>query len=213
MLAALHFLWCLACNQNIARSGALFWCLTVGWHSAAQAQLYLGTDAQGVITLSSYYSKETPLIISGRPEHQDSKVFRHPVADIRHDRFREHVAFASAQTGVPEALIQAVIRVESNFNPAAVSSKGARGLMQVMPATGKRFGAIDLDDPKDNILVGSRYLRYLLEFFNQDLELTLAAYNAGEGAVLRAGRKLPNFVETAQYVPKVLDHYQRLQNR
>jgi soluble lytic murein transglycosylase-like protein len=120
---------------------------------------------------------------------------------------------ASQTYGIPTELIHAVISVESNYNPRAVSSKGARGLMQLMPATAKRFGARNSLDPRQNILGGSQYLRWLLDYFNEDLELTLAAYNAGEGAVVSAGRKIPKYSETERYVPKVMHIYSRALRR
>ncbi len=103
-------------------------------------------------------------------------------------------------------LIRAVIKVESNFQPHARSPKGALGLMQVMPATGRRFGAVDLRDPRSNLSAGTQYLRWLLNRFDEDLTLALAAYNAGEGAVEKYGRRIPPFAETQGYVSKVLAH-------
>lgn len=103
-------------------------------------------------------------------------------------------------------LVRAVIKVESNFQPNARSPKGAVGLMQVMPATGRRFGAADLRDPRSNLSAGTQYLRWLLNRFDEDLTLALAAYNAGEGAVEKYGRRIPPFAETQGYVSKVLAH-------
>lgn len=112
--------------------------------------------------------------------------------------------------GLDPALLQAVIRVESGFNPAAVSSKGAMGLMQLMPATAKRYGVGDAFDPLQNIRGGTKYLKDLLQMFGQDIELVLAAYNAGENAVIRHGRRIPPYQETLNYVPKVMRHYDAL---
>ena len=117
---------------------------------------------------------------------------------------------ASSTYRIPTELIHAVISVESNYNPNAVSSKGARGLMQLMPATARRFGTNNASDPRQNILTGSRYLRWLLDFFDEDVELAIAAYNAGEAAVVKAGHKIPRFTETQRYVPKVLSIYKRV---
>jgi soluble lytic murein transglycosylase-like protein len=116
---------------------------------------------------------------------------------------------ASSTYRIPTELIHAVISVESNYNPNAVSPKGARGLMQLMPATAKRFGSNNATDPRQNILTGSRYLRWLLDFFEEDVELAIAAYNAGETAVVQAGHKIPRFTETQRYVPKVLSIYKK----
>ncbi|MFO1433063.1 MAG: lytic transglycosylase domain-containing protein [Candidatus Competibacteraceae bacterium] len=104
------------------------------------------------------------------------------------------------------ALLHAVISAESGYNPQALSKKGARGLMQLMPATARRLGVSDPDDPTDNLQGGARYLRWLLDRFT-DLRLALAAYNAGEGAVQRYGNTLPPYPETRTYVRRVLDFY------
>lgn len=117
---------------------------------------------------------------------------------------------AAARHRVEPALVQAVIQVESNFNPRAVSPKGARGLMQLMPATAQRLGVADAFDPRQNIEGGVRYLADLLALFKNDLRLVLAAYNAGEQAVIQYGHQIPPYRETRDYVPKVLQHYQRL---
>jgi len=105
------------------------------------------------------------------------------------------------------ALIKAVIRAESGFNPHAVSRKGAKGLMQLMPATASRVNVSDIFNPRDNIEGGVRYLKYLLSLFNDDLRLSLAAYNAGENIVAEV-RSIPPYRETVDYVRKVLSYYQ-----
>ncbi len=117
------------------------------------------------------------------------------------------------------ALLQAVIAAESGFDPSAVSPKGAVGLMQVMPATAQRYGvasdrggsvAAKLTDPRTNINTGARYLRDLVNLFPGQLELAVAAYNAGEGAVQKAGNKIPAYKETQNYVRSVMGLYNRL---
>jgi len=105
------------------------------------------------------------------------------------------------------ALIKAVIRAESGFNPHAVSRKGAKGLMQLMPATASRVNVSDIFNPRENIEGGVRYLKYLLSLFNDDLRLSLAAYNAGENIVAEV-RSIPPYRETVDYVKKVLSYYQ-----
>jgi len=116
-------------------------------------------------------------------------------------------AFA-AEHSIDAALIRAVIRAESNFNHRAVSRKGAQGLMQLMPATIGRLSVGDAFDPHENIGAGVRYLRQLLDQFQGDLTLALAAYNAGENAVLRY-RGVPPYQETRDYVRKILSQYRR----
>jgi soluble lytic murein transglycosylase-like protein len=114
--------------------------------------------------------------------------------------------------GVQAALLKAVIEVESGFNAQARSPKGAIGLMQVMPATAARYGDFDLYSPEQNLDVGTRYLRDLLAMFNGNVQLAVAAYNAGENAVLRSGRRVPAYPETQRYVPMVLERYNRFQS-
>jgi len=116
--------------------------------------------------------------------------------------FAEMIREASLRYGVDADLIEAVMATESAFNPFAVSRAGAVGLMQLMPATAKRYGVTDIFNPRENVLGGVRYLSYLLKLFDGDLSLSLAAYNAGENAVLRHGG-IPPYKETRTYVRKV----------
>jgi soluble lytic murein transglycosylase len=111
---------------------------------------------------------------------------------------------ASVLYGIDPSLIKAVIKTESNFNPKAVSKKGACGLMQLIPATAERFGVNDVFDPRSNIYGGTKYLNYLMDFFKGDLTLVLAAYNAGENAVVKYNNQIPPYKETKNYVKKVL---------
>jgi Zn-finger nucleic acid-binding protein len=106
-------------------------------------------------------------------------------------------------------LIFLVMEQESHFNTGAVSPKGARGLMQLMPGTGARFGVRRPHDPAQNIAGGTRYLRELLDKFNNRVDLVLASYNAGEGAVLKFGHKVPPYAETRNYVKKISKQYKR----
>ncbi len=105
------------------------------------------------------------------------------------------------------ALIKAIIRAESGFNPAAVSRKGAKGLMQLMPETASRLNVSNSFNPRENIEGGVRYFKYLLSLFNDDLRLSIAAYNAGENIVAEV-RSIPPYRETVDYVKKVLSYYQ-----
>ena len=106
-------------------------------------------------------------------------------------------------------LLHAMVRIESAYNPQAVSKKGAQGLMQLMPATANRYGVADSYDPKQNLEGGARYMKDLLALFEYDIRLALAAYNAGENAVKRYGNSIPPFPETINYVDKVLGEYER----
>lgn len=124
------------------------------------------------------------------------------------DRLERIVRDASARHNLDPALVKAVIGVESNWNPAAVSRKGALGLMQLIPTTAGQFGVGNALDPAQNVEGGASYLRSLLDRYHGDLELTLAAYNAGPGAVERSGG-IPNIRETRSYVQRVTDTYFR----
>jgi soluble lytic murein transglycosylase-like protein len=130
-------------------------------------------------------------------------------------RYADMIAKVAREQKLEPALLHAVIAVESAYNPQAKSPKGATGLMQLMPDTAKRYGVTDLLNPLENLRAGARYLRDLLGMFNNNLKLVLAAYNAGEGAVIRSGNAIPNYPETRAYVPRVLQHYElyRSQNR
>jgi soluble lytic murein transglycosylase-like protein len=123
-------------------------------------------------------------------------------------RYAEMIAKVAREQKVEPALLHAVIAVESAYNSQAKSPKGATGLMQLMPDTAKRYGVTDLLNPLENLRAGARYLRDLLGMFNNNLKLVLAAYNAGEGAVIRSGHAIPNYPETRAYVPRVLQHYE-----
>jgi soluble lytic murein transglycosylase-like protein len=117
------------------------------------------------------------------------------------------IATVAKAHGVEPELLQALVKVESGFNPRARSPKGAVGLGQLMPETAARFGVRDRFDPAQNLGGAAQYLRYLLTLFNGDTGLALAAYNAGENAVIRHGRRIPPYAETRRYVPAVLADY------
>ena len=193
---------------------ALFACLLCGLAAhQVSAQVYSGISAEGSIVLSSNEDETANTLLI-----EAEKIAVVPLAVVPEEPtffskvpagFLPFIQEASTTYQIPSALIHAVILVESNYNPRAYSPKGAQGLMQLMPATAKRFGNVNSWDPRQNILTGSKYLRWLLDYFGDDLELTIAAYNAGEGAVMQAGRKIPKFSETERYVPKVLSIYNK----
>jgi soluble lytic murein transglycosylase-like protein len=114
---------------------------------------------------------------------------------------------SAARNGIDPALIVAIMRQESGFKPNALSHKGARGLMQLIPATARRFGVANIWDPAQNIEGGARYLRFLLDTFNGDVKLALAGYNAGENAVIGAGYRIPRYRETQAYVRNISARY------
>jgi hypothetical protein len=116
------------------------------------------------------------------------------------------------RNGVDPLLLYSVMHQESSFKSHAVSPKGARGLMQLMPGTAARFGVTSIFDPRQNIEGGARYLRFLLDRFDGDVNLTLAGYNAGEGAVEKYGRQIPPYAETQEYVRRIWRRYSLIQD-
>ncbi|MFW6023642.1 MAG: transglycosylase SLT domain-containing protein [Myxococcota bacterium] len=126
--------------------------------------------------------------------------------------YDKYLAQAARLYQLPKAFLRAVVRVESAFNPQVVSRVGAMGLMQLMPRTATAMGVRNPFDPRQNIFGGTRYLRVLANKFNGDLVLTVAAYNAGEGAVARY-RGVPPYAETRRYVRRVLSHYYTYRQR
>jgi Transglycosylase SLT domain/Domain of unknown function (DUF4124) len=150
---------------------------------------------------------------AGSKPYRASAVTRMELS-TRFKAVRHLIREAASEHGLEFELLQAVIATESGFDPGAVSPKGAVGLMQLIPETAERFGVKPqgkqsvserLTDPRTNIQAGSRYLAWLINYFNGDVRLAVAAYNAGEGAVLKAGRRIPNYPETISYVQKVTE--------
>ncbi|MFT3954438.1 MAG: lytic transglycosylase domain-containing protein [Piscinibacter sp.] len=178
----------------------------------ARAQIYAGAGEGGSIVLSNHASEATPtLLVSGdvpatldvvRPAAEPARSTVGPRQAPR--ELAPEIRDAARRHALPEALLTAVVAVESGFDPKAVSPKGAKGLMQLMPATALRFGVRDVFAVRDNLHGGAAYLRLLIDQFDNDIALALAAYNAGEGAVQRAGRRLPDYPETRDYVARVL---------
>lgn len=147
-----------------------------------------------------------PKIYSFRPS--DVRLNSGPLG-TKADAFSAIIDRAAYVHGLDPWLLHAVIRAESAYNPMAQSSKGAIGLMQLMPDTAARYGVRDPWNPEENIHAGARYLRDLMGMFGSDVRLAVAAYNAGEGNVQKYGNQIPPFEETRGYVTKVLDFYRR----
>lgn len=183
----------------------------------ARADIYQYVDAEGVVHFSNTKSSGAKLYLkSTSPQAAAPGVPRPGVVPFapqdrdpgRYTRYDEHIRQASALYQIPEQLVRAVIKVESDYDPRAVSYAGARGLMQLMPDTASGLGVKDINDPRENIFGGVRYLRVLANLFNGDLDLTVAAYNAGEGAVMQH-RGIPPYAQTRDYVVKVTHYYRR----
>lgn len=179
---------------------------------SASADIYSYTDADGVIHFVNRPQAGYELYLKSPPPKTNKLapgVTPVPPSDKSIERFTRYDAYirqAATLYQLPEELVRAVIKIESDYDPRAVSRAGAQGLMQLMPQTALRMQVRDSFDPRENIFGGTRYLRVLANLFNGDLELTLAAYNAGEGAVTRYGG-IPPYEETQQYVVKVKGYY------
>ena len=145
------------------------------------------------------------------PSTGNTRVFMPSQEDIQ--KYAAIIQTAARAYGVDASLIHAVISAESAYNPQAMSRTGAMGLMQLMPETARRYGVQNMMDPTENIHGGVRYLRDLLAMFKGRIDLAVAAYNAGENAVVRHGHKIPPYAETRHYVPKVLAFYRNFQKR
>jgi soluble lytic murein transglycosylase-like protein len=171
--------------------------------SVARGDIYRYVDADGVIHLTNVPAN--PRVKYDLILREKRVLFNVKPAEI--NRYDHLIAKASQKYNVDSALVKAVIKAESNFNHQAVSPKGARGLMQLMPATAASLQVTDSFHPGNNIDGGVRYLRYLLNLFRGDLPLALAAYNAGEAAVARHQYTIPPFRETQTYVRRVLHYF------
>jgi soluble lytic murein transglycosylase-like protein len=199
---------------------------------AASAQIWMSRGADGTLHFTNVpgrrptgarvfiSARDTPRPTAGAPPSQviatppppqvpaeTRALYEHTARDPgRYTRFDAHVREAAQLYQLPEALLRAVIRQESDFNPYSVSTSGALGLMQLLPSTASSMAVRDPFDPRQSILGGARFLRVLANTFNGDLVLTLAAYNAGSGAVIRYGG-VPPYEETRHYVRQVLRYY------
>ena len=184
--------------------------------SHAQADIYTFTDEDGVVHFTNTPPPRQRRGVRVVMRTREARTDDAPRAgggtrDRSVDRYRRYDAYireAATLYRLPEAFIRAVIRVESDYNIGALSRVGAQGLMQLMPGTAARMGVRDAFDARQNILGGTRYLRILANGFRGDLILTIAAYNAGEGAVVRH-RGVPPYAETQRYVQRVLGWYYR----
>ncbi len=175
--------------------------------AVSQADIYKYVDKYGHVHLTD------------RPDHKGYKLLVRTtkgwkptsIANYQNRRttFTPTISKAAQTYRLPDALLHAVITAESAYNPEAISPAGAVGLMQLMPETAARYGVSDRRDPVANVNGGTRYLRDLLQMFSNNVILALAAYNAGENAVIKYGNKIPPYEETQLYVRKVLEYYKR----
>ena len=188
--------------------------------AAESVAIFLIDDGSEGIHLSdrrdTEVGKASLIVGSLRPAADSTAQPAIVVADVferQRSALADIVNFAARAQRLDPVLLDAVIGIESGYAPRAVSHRGALGLMQLMPQTAKEYGVTDPFDPRQNILAGARHLRVLLDQFNQNTALALAAYNAGAAAVLRYRLQVPPFAETIAYVPRVLGRYAALRHQ
>lgn len=190
-----------ACLRALLLGFAASVLLTALSAGAALAQIYVVVEPDGTRRFTNEPVKGSEVFLE--------TLFTSTPSASRTVPFRREIDHAALRAGIDARLVEAVIAAESAFDPNALSKKGAQGLMQLMPDTADRFGVANAWDPRENILGGTAYLKWLIGEFRGDLRHVLAAYNAGEGAVTRHGG-VPPYAETRQYVDRVLTYYRSL---
>jgi soluble lytic murein transglycosylase-like protein len=173
------------------------------------------TAEQKKTTMQSKLVASAAVMEAPRPMVLPAATVSSPVGmgSTGNSKYDEFVAQSAARNGVDPNLILAVMHQESGFNQRARSYKGATGLMQLMPATAWRFGVTNINDPAQNIEGGAKYLRFLLDSFNGDVNLALAGYNAGENAVVNSGYRVPRYRETQNYVRSITARYDNTKSK
>ncbi|MGO4478149.1 lytic transglycosylase domain-containing protein [Massilia sp. 2TAF26] len=174
--------------------------------ACADVYTYVGSDNVVVLTNSRPQNQQAEVLVAERAAAVRASAGQGGPSRPR-SRYDGIIDSAAQAFGLDGALLHAVIAVESGYNVQARSSRGASGLMQLMPDTARVFGTADVFDPAQNVNGGARYLRYLLDKYDNQLDIVLAAYNAGEKALLKYGRKVPPFKETLRYVEQVQSRY------
>ena len=177
------------------------------------AEVYKYLDRQGRLHFTDRPMKGSGYRLLWRSGRDSKRSFESRIdiasSDRNRHRFTPLIDEIAQKVRLKPALLHAVIKAESAYDPRALSRTGARGLMQLMPDTAKRYGVHDSWDPRSNLTGGAAYLRDLLVMFEHDLRLALAAYNAGENAVKKFGNQIPPYPETRAYVARVLSYYQK----
>ncbi|MCJ7664220.1 MAG: lytic transglycosylase domain-containing protein [Desulfobacterales bacterium] len=176
----------------------------------ALADIFLYIDKEGVMHFSNAPTNTRYRVYMKEGSSTPGPVEKIPKPDT--DKYDLLITESCGLHGVDFALVKAVIRAESCFDPYAISSKGAEGLMQLMPETSKKLNVANPFDPHENIKGGVKYLKYLLDRFNYDLKLSLAAYNAGETTVAQING-VPNYRETKNYVAEVMRYYKEYKKK
>jgi soluble lytic murein transglycosylase-like protein len=172
--------------------------------AAVDAQIYSWTDENGRVVLANTPRPGAGQLVPSYPTEQITAVRTlNPSTSERARMYDSLIAEYAENHGIRPDLVRAVVQVESAFNPYARSPKGAQGLMQLMPATAEQFGVKNAYNPEENVRAGVAYLRQLLDRYDNDEELALAAYNAGPGAVDKYGENVPPYAETRHYVAQI----------
>ena len=179
-----------------------------GW-----ADIYAFRADDGTVNLSNVPLDKRYIILpqAQREVALVTNIITPPLKSASKVQYKQIIAEVSRIYGLENALLHAVVFMESGYRSNAVSRKGAVGLMQLMPKTAKRYGVADPFDSVQNLHGGAKYLRDLLKTFNNDISLVLAAYNAGESAVVKHGNRIPPFRETEDYVLRAIGFYKRYQ--
>ena len=183
-------------------------------YSTAWADIYRYVGDDGIMYFSNIESTDAEnkgyqfYMLETRPSETNYKIYPNIYYYNGSNNYDDIIRYSAYLYDLDYELVKAVIKVESNFQKEAISSKGACGLMQIMPATGRDLNLEQPFDPQSNILAGTNYLKYLIEKFN-NLPLAIAAYNAGPGAVERYNYKVPPYKETQDYVKRVLRYYEQ----
>ena len=189
------------CGKRVCLSTLFLFFFTIFPSADAQAVIYFFVDENGVKHFSN---------VPSDPRYRTKIPTRFENRRIISNRYDTYISNAARRYDVDPLLVKAVVKAESDFNQYAVSQKGALGLMQLMPDTISDMGVANPLDPEDNIMGGTRFLKKNLDRFNDDIELSLAAYNAGPERVETLGRA-PSFPETQGFIRKVLENYRRYQ--
>ena len=185
---------------------------TLDAKSAATAKAPAATKPATAKTTTPSMVVTQPIVMQSDATEPAAAV-EHAIETTGNPKYDEYIKQSAARNGVDPNLVVSVMRHESGFNSRAVSYKGATGLMQLMPGTARRFGVTNIYDPQQNIEGGTRYLRFLLDQFNGDINLVLAGYNAGENAVVNSGYRVPRYRETQAYVKNISARYDRVKGR
>lgn len=196
------------CTALLLKAAVALYAIILSTSNIAHADIYKYVDNEGVLHLTNVPSipKANYVLVM-----KEKRILFQPDIDV--SKYDQIIRRAADKFKIDSALIKAIIKTESNFNHHAVSRVGAQGLMQLMPATAYALQVEDAFLPENNIEGGARYLRYLLNNYRGDLTLTLAAYNAGEGAVAKYNNNVPPFRETQNYIKRVLSYYKSYSNR